>query len=339
MTANEYNLWPVTPRLIPNPARIKENSPICAKLIPVRTAVRKSAPPNKAPNVLKIIFPITTTSAIKPTSATPRGVIAKVINIPDEVKKIALKRSRTGATNFSIRFTSFTSAKTAPIRKAPNATLNPNRSARMAPAKINPKTVMRRTSSIRVRLANRTNPGTSKNPPTATATKNAANFSRVWPAPNQLNSPVVPKLVSIPIIAMAKISSTIRTPKINRAKPGRKSPMLSKTLAIIVVDEMDRIAPRKIASIVLHPKSLPILSPKKNIPAISTTAVTIATVPTSFSFRKLKWSPTENMRRITPNSAKVRISSSFTTKRIHGLFGPITTPAKIYPKTTGCLSR
>ena len=205
----------------------------------------------------------------------------------------------------------------------------------MAPAKINPKTVMRRTSSIRVRLANRTNPGTSRNPPTATATKNATNFSRFCPAPTQLISPVVPKLVSIPIIAIAKMSSTIKTPNTSRANPGRKRPMLSNTLAIIVVDEIDRIAPRKIASIVLHPKSLPILSPKKNIPAISTTAATTATPPTSFNFRKLKWSPTENMRRITPNSAKVRISSSFTTKRIHGLFGPITTPAKMYPKTTG----
>ena len=254
---------------------------------------------------------------------------AKLINIPEEVKKIALKRSRTGATIRSIRFTSFTSAKTAPTKKAPNATLKPSRSAKIAPVKINPNTVIKSTSSIRVRLARRIKRGTKRKPTTATETKKATNLSRFSPAPTQLIWPVVPKLVNIPIIAMAKMSSTMRIPKTSRANPGRNRPILSKTLAIIVVEEMERIAPKKRASIGAHPRNFPKRCPTKNIPAISTNAATTATPPTSFNFRKLKWSPTENIKRITPNSAKVRISSLLDTKLKGGVFGPINTPAKM----------
>ena len=189
--------------------------------------------------------------------------------------------------------------------------------------------MIKRTSSIRVRLAIRISPGTKRNPPTATLTKNAVSLSRFSPIPSQLTAPVIPKLVSIPIMAIAKISSTIKTPKTKRAKPGRKRPMLSRTFAIIVVEEMERIAPKKSASIELQPKHRPNHCPKKNIPAISTTAATTATPPTSFNLRKLKCNPTENIRRITPSSANVRISSSFEIRRKGGVFGPITTPAKI----------
>ena len=128
---------------------------------------------------------------------------------------------------------------------------------------------------------------------------------------------------------MAKMSSTMRIPKTSRANPGRNRPILSKTLAIIVVEEMERIAPKKRASIGAHPRNFPKRCPTKNIPAISTNAATTATPPTSFNFRKLKWSPTENIKRITPNSAKVRISSLLDTKLKGGVFGPINTPAKM----------
>ena len=57
---------------------------------------------------------------------------------------------------------------------------------------------------------------------------------------------------------------------------------------MMVVDEMDRIAPRKTASIWLQPSHFPASYPTRNIPAISTTAATTATPPTSRNFRKLK---------------------------------------------------
>ena len=179
----------------------------------------------------------------------------------------------------------------------------------------------------------------TRKPTTATATQKRINFSRPCPEEAKSTSPVVPNRVNSPIMAIARMSSIIKIPKINLAKPCRKNPRLSSTLAIIVVEEIDIIAPRKIESIALQPKYRPNRSPKKNIAPTSTTAATTAVTPTSFNFRKLKCSPTENINKTTPNSAKDLISSSLETKLNGGVFGPIRTPTKIYPRTTGCFSR
>ena len=130
-------------------------------------------------------------------------------------------------------------------------------------------------------------------------------------------------------IATARMSSTIRIPNTNRANSLRSNPIASKAFAIIVVEEMERIAPRKMASIRLQPIHLPASYPTRNIPAISTTAATTAAIPTSRSFRKLKWIPIENISRITPSSESVLIASSSVTRETGGVFGPIKIPARI----------
>ena len=251
---------------------------------------------------------------------------------------MALNRSRTGATSLSIRRTSLTSANTAPMRNAPKATLKPIFSAKSARPKTNPKTVTSRTSSIRVCPAMRMMRGTSRKPPTATLVKKAVNFTKVPAVTYQPASPVVPRLVRIPMMAMARTSSTIRIPKTTRANSCRISPKPSNVLAIMVVEEMAIMAPKKTLSNFPQPKQCPRDWPKKNMPLISTNAATMATAPTSLSLRRLKCNPTENIKSTTPRSARVLIPCSLETKLKGGVLGPIRIPARRYPRTTGCLS-
>ena len=198
---------------------------------------------------------------------------------------------------------------------------------------------MSSTSSISVRLARSIKRGMIRNPTTATPTRKAVSESIVVPVEARSISPVVPRCVSTPSIATARMSSTIRMPKTSRANSLRNSPIASNALAMIVVEEMDRTAPRKMASIRCHPSHWPASYPTRNMPAISTTAATTAAIPTSRSFRKLKCNPMENISRITPSSESVLIASSSVTRETGGVFGPIKMPARIYPSTTGWRSR
>jgi hypothetical protein len=77
-------------------------------------------------------------------------------------------------------------------------------------------------------------------------------------------------------------------PNTSRANSRRINPIASNALAMIVVEEIDKIAPRKIASILLQPSQRPASYPSRNMAAISTTAATTAATPTSRNFRKLK---------------------------------------------------
>jgi hypothetical protein len=71
---------------------------------------------------------------------------------------------------------------------------------------------------------------------------------------------------------------------------------------IIVVDEMERIAPRKSRSMNFQPRRKPVRNPRPFIIVIPTNAVMKAEPPTLKSFRKLNSSPSEKSRKITPIS-------------------------------------
>ena len=308
---------------------MKENSPIWARLKPARVAFRRSHPPSKAPSELNRTFPVITKNVIQITCPNPSCKKSNLMSMPEEVKKMALNTSRSGPTNRSILFTSRTSASTAPAKNAPKATLKPSFWERREIPKISPRTVISSTSSISVRLANWISRGTTRKPTTATPTRNAVSESIVLEVNASPICPVVPSWVRIPNIATARMSSTIRMPNTSRENSRRNSPIVSSALAMIVVEEMERMAPRKMASIRLQPIHFPTSKPTKNIPAISTTAATTAGKPTSLSLRKLKCSPMENISRITPSSESVLIASSSETSETGGVFGPIKMPARI----------
>jgi hypothetical protein len=71
------------------------------------------------------------------------------------------------------------------------------------------------------------------------------------------NDPVVAKPERSAIMMIARMSSTMRMPKMSSANFSFLSPSSLRALMMIVVEEMDRMAPRKTLSIVLQPNAWP----------------------------------------------------------------------------------
>jgi hypothetical protein len=104
---------------------------------------------------------------------------------------------------------------------------------------------------------------------------------------------------------IATRSCTIRTPNTRPTNFLFLSPSSLKDLMIMVVEEMDRIPPRKILSMVAQPSILPVKYPAASMNITSKTAVTEAGAPTFISFLKLNSNPRLNRRNITPISAQI----------------------------------
>ena len=113
----------VTPRFCPSAAMMKENSPIWASPMPTRREVRVSWPERKVPKVQLATCPTMTATLITTMGCQYCASRAGSIIRPMATKKTALNMSRTGSTRASIRWISRDSAITAPMRKAPRATL------------------------------------------------------------------------------------------------------------------------------------------------------------------------------------------------------------------------
>ena len=113
----------VTFKVMPREAMMKENSPICANPIPTRSEVRLSFPATKVPKLQVTILPRTTTRVtIRIGSQCSRSIFGSIIR-PIATKKMALNMSRMGSVRISMRPISRASAMTAPMIKAPRATL------------------------------------------------------------------------------------------------------------------------------------------------------------------------------------------------------------------------
>ena len=102
--------------------------------------------------------------------------------------------------------------------------------------------------------------------------------------------------------------------------------------------EMAMTAPANKLSIVLHPSTRPAMNPSHIIKLAWSNAVSPAVGPSRTSFPRLKSSPSENIRRITPSSDSVWTTSRSANSG-RGTFGPTMNPARMYPSTTGCRSR
>ena len=127
-----------------------------------------------------------------------------------------------------------------------------------------------------------------------------------------LNSNSVPfkavltaKVERITIIRMAAKSSTTKTPMTLPVNFSLFSFRSSKALAIIVVDDIESIAPRKMLSICDQPITLPSRKPMMHIETNSVNAV-MPTVPACFfSFLKLNSKPMANKRNTIPISLQI----------------------------------
>ncbi len=94
-------------------------------------------------------------------------------------------------------------------------------------------------------------------PTTSTIAKNTASFSTSTPTSPACNEPVLAKPDSNASITMPRMSSITRMPKMTSANASRVLPSSLSALMMIVVDEIDSIAPRNTLSIVFQPKSRP----------------------------------------------------------------------------------
>ena len=101
---------------------MKENSPICARLMPACTEVRVPLPVRNAPSDTAITLPTITTTVRTSTGTQCSAISAGSMSMPTETKKMAANMSRTGATRCSIFFTSPDSATSEPPMNAPSAT-------------------------------------------------------------------------------------------------------------------------------------------------------------------------------------------------------------------------
>ena len=84
---------------------------------------------------------------------------------------------------------------------------------------------------------------------------------------------------------------------------------------MMVVDDIDIIAPRKMLSIVVQPTALPTAKPRVNIPMHRQTATIMALLPTFISFLKLNSSPRAKSRKMIP------ISDHYSTVAVPVTFG------------------
>ena len=71
---------------------------------------------------------------------------------------------------------------------------------------------------------------------------------------------------------------------------------------MMVVELIESIPPRKTASIVSHPRAVPVIKPMTNIPRQLMPAVMKAALPTLSNFLKLNSSPNPNRRKMMPMS-------------------------------------
>ena len=138
-TAIGYRNSRVAPSDAPSDARMNENSPIWARLMPVWTDVRTPFPVRNAPSPTAADLP-TTTRAMNATTATQcRATRPGSMSMPTETKKMAAKRSRTGRTMSSTACASPDSATREPAMNAPSATEYPAARARYETPKQSPR--------------------------------------------------------------------------------------------------------------------------------------------------------------------------------------------------------
>ncbi len=205
------------------------------------------------------------------------------------------------------------SASNEPIMKAPNAAEKPDLAASNTISKQSASDTISRVSSFISFLAFFRKVGMMKIPPRNQSTRKKHSFKSCMSISVPANCWLTARVVNNTSNKMATRSSTISTPNTSPANFCDFTPISSKARIIMVVDDTERIPPRKMLSMTDQPRSCPVKNPKTSISTTSTMAVMEAEPPTLTSFLKLNSSPRLNSRKITPISDQVWIPFSSTT--------------------------
>ena len=242
VTATGYRKSRVAPVERPSAAMMKENSPICARLIPARIDVRIPWPARNDQNVTPIMFPARTRARKTTMGIQCRTMSAGSISIPTETKNTAAKPSHIGFTVRATFFSNPDSATRAPAMKAPSATEYPKTRARRAQPKQMPTLATSVVSGRFRRTTARIRRGTVSIPTTSSPARNKARRPPVMASSRADRAVPEETVVRIVKRRIAIRSSTIRMPKtISVNFP--LIPCSMNTAPMITVLEMERAAP------------------------------------------------------------------------------------------------
>ena len=107
----------------------------------------------------------------------------------------------------------------------------------------------------------------------------------------------------------------------------------------MVVELIASIPPKKMLSILPHPKRCPTATPVNIIQNTMTTVAMTGEKPIFRIFLNEKSKPSEKRRNITPMSAHMWMLSWLATLIVYGMWGETRKPATKYPNTSGCFNR
>ena len=189
------------------------------------------------------------------------------------------------------------------MMKAPNADEKPTLVENTAIAQHRPSDMMSSTSAFTSLRTDRRNSGTAKMPTTSHSTRKKAIFRMLPSICSPSGFEPLAMALSITIITMARMSSRMSTDITSPANCCCRRPRSSKALYIIVVELMASMPPRKMQSILVHPKILPTQTPSIDMKKMMLMVEMMGDAPIFRIVLNEKSSPSENRRNITPMSA------------------------------------
>ncbi len=302
------------------------NSPTWPRARPERRPRPGGRPARVAPRVTVRALSAITRPVKSSTSGQSRRRTAGSMSIPTATKNMAAKRSRRGWIRCSTLRPRPDSHTSIPATKAPMATEKPAQAASWARPKQRPAATTSRTSPRAWSATQRTAGGTSQRPAASRRARKAARRRRVAAMAPRLGPPREAAAVSPASSSTAWRSSTRSTPR-TVSFSGPRMPRSSKSLARIMVEAMERLAPKKALSRGGQPSSRATRKP-------ATSSVPTCRVPTRRAVGparnrrcRLNSRPMENMRRMTPSSPMIRTLPRSATRGT-GTCGPTIMPAR-----------
>ena len=204
--------------------------------------------------VLQMVCP-SIIAAMRQSIGTMYSMMSATSTImPTDTKKMAPKRFFTGDTRCSILCTSTVSDSMLPMTNAPNAAEKPTAEANTTMPKHMARAVMSSVSSFMSFFAFFRKSGMRYMPTTNHNTRKKPNCRMELSICVPSNSLLTARVESITISTMASISSMMSTLSTRLANLSFLTPISSKALKIIVVDDIASIPPRYMQSISLQPK-------------------------------------------------------------------------------------
>ena len=314
---------------MPIPARMNENSPICARLADTVSAVlsgyRNASTIANAASDLPNRMIETTMRTFSGCSSR----IAGLKSMPTDTKKSTENASRSGSDSSAARWLSADSRITIPAKKAPSANETPNSLAEPNAMPI----AVAMTQSVKssrepVRATCQSSHGKTRRPTRSISPMNSPTLPSVSPSVRRSPSPATDGVATDGRITSASTiarSSTMSQPTAMRPLMDSSAPRLSSARSSTTVLATDSESPNTIPPPILHPQSIATPMPIAVATAICTTAPGTAILRTDSRSSSERWSPTPNISSITPISASSRVSSGSAMKP--GVAGPSSAPA------------